>query len=121
MGLRDAIPGLKAHETIINPPVQVTSFNDAAALNLVRSAFSDVNSSFPSPDVWVWLRQNRPDVISELKRFGHDMNVAYQAQNMTNVKASADLFVRAHKRAWKLFEERPPIIDRQDALFDGGA
>lgn len=112
MGLRDAIPGLMAHKTVVS-----VSFENEAASNVIRAAVSGVNASFPGPDAWVWLVANRPDVISELKKFGNDMNVAYQAQNMEQVVAAADRYVRAHERAWVLYNERPPIMERQEALF----
>jgi hypothetical protein len=114
MGLRDAIPGLVTHKTVVS-----VSFDNEAAANAIRTAVSDVNASFPCPDAWIWLVANRPDVISELKKCGNDMNVAYQAQSLEQVSAAADRFVRAHKRAWILFEERPPIVERQEALFLG--
>ena len=123
MGLRDAIPGLKAHDTVIASPLidpVVVSFDDEAAGNIVRAAVAEVNTSFPSPDVWKWLVDNRPDVISELKRFGKDMSLACLNQDMETLKGAADRYVRAHQRAWKLFADRPPVIERQDVLFEGG-
>jgi hypothetical protein len=119
MGLRDAIPGLKAHDTIVAPAAPVfVSFDNETAGSIVRAAVVDVNASFPGADVWAWLVATRPDVISELKRFGKDMSLAYLNQDMAAVKSAADRYVRAHLRAWKLFEDRPPVIERQDALFE---
>jgi len=121
MGLRAAIPGLKAHDTVIALPPVVVSFDNEAAINIIRVAVLDVGGSFPAGSPWEWLKDNRPDVIAELRKAMSGMNTAYHAQDMEQVKAAADYFVRSHKKAWKLFEERPPIIERQDDLFVAAA
>lgn len=122
MGLRDAIPGLKAHDIVIAPvplPV-VVSFKNEAAFNIIRAAVLDVGGSFPAGSPWEWLKANRPDVITELRKAMYAMNEAYHAQDMAQVTAAADYFVRSHKKAWYLFECRPPVIEQND-LFVAAA
>jgi hypothetical protein len=119
MSLLSAMPGLAVHETNIPPlpPPVTVAFDDAAAYEIIRCAVRDVALSFPAPDPWGWLTKNRPDVIAELKKSGDDMNVAYLASNMEQVKKTADRFVRIHKRAWQIYEQRPPVIEIQDELM----
>lgn len=121
--LFSAIPGLAAHETAVPPPPApvVVAFDNAAAQEIIRSAIHDTACAYPSGSPWTWLVDNRPDVISELKKAGNDMNAAYLAADMEQVKAKADRYVRLHKRAWQLYEERPPVIERQDSLLGEAA
>ena len=121
MGLRDAIPGLKTHDTVISsvPPVTpvVVSFDAESAYAVIRNAIQEIGTAFPAGDAWGWLIANRPDVVSALKQAGNDMNVAFLEQSAEKVTACADRFIRMHKKAFRLFEERPPVIERQDDLF----
>lgn len=119
MGLRDAIPGLKAHDTVVASPAPAVAFDKDAAGDVVREAVAAVNASFPSPDAWSWLVDNRPDVVSELKRFGKEMSLACLNQDMAVLTASADLYVRAHARAWQLYADRRPAAESQAVLFEG--
>lgn len=121
--LFSAIPGLSALETPIPavPAPVVVSFDNAAAQNIIREAIHEVACAYPSGSPWQWLVESRPDDVSELKKAGNDMNAAYLAADMEQVKARADRFIRLHKLAWQLYEERPPVIERQDPLFGGGA
>lgn len=118
MGLRDAIPGLKAHDTVVQvvDPV-VVSFDNQAAINIIREAVLEVANGYPCGSPWEWLTQNRPDIITELRKSKGAMISAYQSEDQDGVKSAADFFVRSHKKAWKIFGERPPLIERQAALF----
>jgi len=119
MSLLSAIPGLSAHDTHIPPlplPI-VVSFNNAAAQDLIRLAVTDVATSYPSPDPWGWLTDNRPDVIKELSRVKADMQSAYESADIERVQASCDVFVRFHKKAWQLYSMRPPVIEVQGDLL----
>jgi hypothetical protein len=118
MSLLAAMPGLAMHDTpVLPPPSVVVSFDAAMAQDTIRRAITDVAASFPSPDPWGWLLINRPDVISHLKKTGNDMNLAYLDQNLIAVREAADLYVRSHKKAWQIYETRPPVIEVQGDLL----
>ena len=118
MSLLAAIPGLSAHEVSIPvaAPV-VVSFDNDAAMVVIRRAVEEVAMAFPAPDPWGWLSDNRSDVISELKKAGNDMNVAYLAEDLEQVKVKAERFVKLHLRAWELYVQRPPVIEVQERLL----
>lgn len=118
MSLLSAIPGLSAHE--VSVPVAapvVVSFDNDAAMVVIRRAIEEVAMAFPAPDPWGWLQDNRSDVISELKKAGNDMNVAYLAEDLEQVKVKAERFVKLHLRAWELYVQRPPVIEVQERLL----
>jgi hypothetical protein len=118
MSLLSAMPGLALHDTPRPPiPPVIVVFDNAMAQQIIRQAITDVAMCFPAPDPWGWLLDNRPEVISELKRVGNDMNVAYLALDMVAVSAAADVFVRFHKKAWQIYEQRPPVIEVQGDLL----
>lgn len=118
MSLLAAIPGLAAHETAVPvPPPVVVSFDNAAALRVIRAAVLEVGQAFPAPDPWGWLKANRPDVIEELKVSRDAVDVAYAVQDMKQVKEKAARFVKLHLRAWELYVQRPPVIEVQERLL----
>jgi hypothetical protein len=118
MSLFSAIPGLSIHEPYVAPLV-AEQYDAAAAGLLVSATYENVAASFPDPAVMNWLTTNRPDVLAEIKKGRQAIQEAHQAQDLALFRRACDRFQRLHLRAWSVYEQRPPIVETQDALFDG--
>lgn len=102
MSLLDAIPGLSTHA----PEPVVVGFDTALAAQKIRQCTVAVADSFPGAETWIWLRENRPEVIAELKKAGHDINAAYKAEDMPELDSRIDRYISLHNRAWHLHQLR---------------
>lgn len=115
-GLLNAIPGLARHQSTASAPVK--DFDLERACRLVDDATALLTNDYPAGAL-EWLRQNRPDVARYLKECERDLDAVLMAEDMAQLPKVLDRYVDAHRRAFKVFEARPPVIevDRQGGLF----
>lgn len=119
MTLLANIPGLARHEALAIPlPMSVppTRFDRAWADRLISAAVLDIDAAY-RPGALEWVRENRPDVAAYLRDASLAVCEAVNAEDGPLVTAAVDRFVEAHRRAIKLFEARPPVIE-VDAQLD---
>ncbi len=112
MNLLAAMPGLSKHETNIPKPV----FDIDRASKLLREGLVLVNSFYP-PGAMEWLRENRPDVVKQLKQDWKDIDLAIKAEDMKAATLAAETCIKHHRKAFEIFEGRPPVIEIQGDLL----
>ena len=116
MALLDAIPGLSMHQVVI--PQE--GFDQEKAFKLVKDALSLLASFYPAGAL-EWIDGNRPDVAGYLRKTESAVNAAILAENVVDFPGALERFVEAHRRAFDLYSDRPPVVEHQDDLFQGGA
>lgn len=111
MSLLSAIPGLAKHQ--IEVP---KTFDREKAFRLVGDAVSLLTSFYPA-GAQEWLETQRPDVIRFLEEAEVAVDAAILADNQETFPGALERFVKLHRRAFAIYAERPPIIERQEELF----
>lgn len=114
-GLADKIPGLTAHRIDI-PQKTAPVFDQAAASLLVGDAVSIISSLYPAGAL-EWLRANRPDVSKHLREAADAMDVAANGTNRAALVLAIERWVEFHRKAFAIYQGRPPLIDCQEGLF----
>jgi hypothetical protein len=115
MTLLSAIPGLSAHEMKI-PAAPIILFDRDKAVQILRDGISLINSFYPA-GAMEWLRENRPDVIKQLKSDLLAIEQAISNEDHSKVSVTIELGIKHHRRAFELFELRPPVIEVQGDLL----
>lgn len=115
MSLLAAIPGLSAHETSVPPPA-LPPFDRDKALQLLRDGVSLINSFYPT-GAMEWLREHRTDVITILNADYARIEQSILAEDRTKVAVSVELLIKHHRRAFEIYEARPPVIEIQGDLL----
>ena len=117
MALSDRLTGLKGHQIELPPPpsVEAIPFDQAKVGRLMADATSIIESYYPA-GAMDWLIANRPDVYQHLQEREKLVDEAYQAENLDEVVKLLQKYVDAHQRAFKVFEARPPVVERQTEL-----
>lgn len=113
-GLTDMIPGLSAHRIDI-PPVK-PDFDQDVASRLIGDAISILSSLYPSGAL-EWVRVNRPDVAQHLREAADAMDAAANGTNRAALVNAIDRWVSFHKKAFEIYNCRPPVIERQGEIF----
>lgn len=122
-GLLSNIPGLAAHQVQVpevTPEPARSDFDREAAFRLVSDAVSLLASFYPAGAL-EWLRENRPDVIRYLTEAEIALDMAILAEDITQFRVVLEEYVKYHRKAFKIYEERPPVVEVQDDLFRGAA
>lgn len=111
MGLLDAIPGLAAHQEDL---VESAEFDRPRADRLIRDAYSFVSSMYPAGAL-EWLGQHRPDVTGYLKECEAAVDAAVLTGDQEKFEKSLEVWSAAHRKAFFIYLERPPVIQRDVA------
>jgi hypothetical protein len=112
MSLLSAMPGLSKHETNI----PVVPFDIEKATRLLKDGLALINSFYP-PGAMEWLRENRPDLAKQLKADWKDIDRAINAEDMKSATLTAETCIKHHRKAFEIFEGRPPSIEIQGDLL----
>lgn len=113
-GLADMIPGLQAHRTV--PLESDSQFDQEKASRLVSDAVSLLASLYPSGAL-EWIQTNRPDVFRYLKEATAEMDQTAQGDDKTALVASIERWVKMHRKAFTIYEQRPPVMERREGIF----
>lgn len=111
MGLLDAIPGLATHQA--EPVAVIPEFDRQRADSLIRDAYSMASSMYPDGAL-EWLRENRPDVVRYLEECEAGVDAAVLAGDQAVFEKALGLWSAAHRKAFFIFLERPPVIQRDE-------
>ena len=111
-GLFDAIPGLAAHRV---EPCAVAEFDTVRAGRLILEASSMISSLYPT-GAMEWLAANRSEVVGYLQDAEREVDAAALAGDLARLVRSLELWTAAHKKAFTIFTERPPVIERDGVL-----
>lgn len=90
-------------------------FDGDKAYRLMRDAISLLNSFYPDGAL-EWLTINRPDVGKHLLEAENDIDQAIFAEDIDQVTAALERYVKLSRAAFKVFEARPPVIEVQEKL-----
>lgn len=91
-------------------------FDRDKAFQILRDGVSMINSFYPV-GAMDWLRTNRPDVVKQLKADYRNIDQAIHNEDRTAVSVSVELCIKHHRKAFEIFEARPPVIDVQGDLM----
>jgi hypothetical protein len=108
------VSGTLAEITSIFP----VEFDAEKAFQLLRDLNNTIGAEYPAGAL-EWLHENRPEVIISLLDMEKQVEAAYLAENMPELKRSVDLLKRSYTKAFKLFTEQPPIIEVQTEMILG--
>lgn len=106
-----SIPGLQKFKETPAP-----LFDIDKAVKLLREGLVLVNSFYP-PGAMEWLRENRPDIPKQLKADWKAIDQAINDEDMTAASVAAELCIKHHRKAFEIFEGRPPVIEVQGDLL----
>ena len=115
MTLLSAIPGLSAHEMKI-PTAPIIPFDRDKAVQILRDGISLINSFYPDGAL-EWLRENRPDITRQLKADFKAIEQAIMDEDRKKVSGAVEVCIKHHRRAFEIFEVRPPVIEVQGDLL----
>ena len=87
----------------------VVEFDHDRAWQRINDARSSIASGF-SVGAMEWL-QEQPKILGYLKSAEAAVDQAFLAANEDKLIQVLEKWVEAHKRAWEIYESRPPIID----------
>lgn len=115
MSLLSKIPGLSRHQALeIDQPLPMstppTYFDRRWADRLIGNALADVDAAYAAGAL-DWIHTNRPDVAAFLRETILEIDAAVTAEDGPRVTTAIERFVEAHKRAFRIFETRPPVIE----------
>ena len=105
------IPAVRQFQTMVAP----APFDRDRAIQVLRDGISLINSFYPA-GAMEWLRDNRPDVIRQLKADFLAINSAIHEEDRLKVTVAVELCIKHHRRAFEIFAVRPPVIEVQDDL-----
>jgi hypothetical protein len=109
-----SLPGLAAHRIV--PEEKKPAFNHEKAYRLVCDAVSLLASLYPAGAL-EWIKENRPDIEKCLKEYRQNLDVTSQGDDVGAFTKALGFFVEGHKKAFQVYEARPPVIERQEGLF----
>lgn len=93
------------------------TFNSDRAHHLVQHSQGRIGAEFKS-EGWQWLQQNRPQVIQFIKAKEDGIEAFFTAEDEQGLTWELQVLEAAYKKAWKIYEERPPVIAR--CKMEGG-
>jgi DNA primase len=92
-------------------------FDQEKMFRLVTDTRSRVQSQCPVGAMdWLAAQTN---IWKHRKAADNAVDVAFEAEDEAAVIKALDAWERYHLAAWQRYNERPPVIERQEALFDG--
>ena len=106
------IPAVRQFQTEAVP----VPFDRDKAFQLLRDGISLINSFYPA-GAMEWLREHRPDVVKQLKVDFKNIEQCILDEERTKVAICVELCINHHRRAFEIFEARPPVIDVQSDLL----
>lgn len=109
-----SLPGLEAHRIV--PEEKKPVFDHERAVRLVSDAVSLLESLYPQGGM-EWLRENRRDVIDHLKAAEARLDKAAAGEELAEFTAALKHYTESYKRAFEVYNGRPPVIERQKGLF----
>ena len=115
-GLLASIPGLSAHQMTVAPAVSVFDWIKADQL---RSDELSLVASFYPAGALEWLQEHRADIWQYLLESEAEIDKAVLAEDRPRFLKALDIWSKRHQKAFDIYRERPPIVERQDALFTG--
>jgi DNA primase len=113
-------PRQSAEEKKVEVPkvaIETEGFNAVRVQQLIRDSRSRIESSWQN-DGWEWLGKNRPDIIAYIKGMENTVDERFGTEDELGVLAALDTLERWYQRAWEVYAERPPVIERQNDLFN---
>lgn len=96
---------------------ETTRFDSTRVQQLISDSRSRVQNGWKN-DGWEWLEKNRPDVIGYIREMENAVDERYAAEDEAGVVKALDIMERRYQRAWEVYAEQPPVIERQEAFFD---
>lgn len=115
-GLLGNIPGLAAHQ--IQIPTAKLPFDHEKAVRLVSDAVGLLNSFYPAGAL-EWIQVNRPDIPRYLKESEAALDQSIENGDQEAFAKALDLYTERHRRAFTIYNERPPVIEVQEEMFNG--
>jgi hypothetical protein len=91
-------------------------FSHNRVLQMINDAQSRVKSARPE-GAMQWLLDNRMDIVRHLEAAGQAVEAAFSAEDEPALFKALSDWENYHMKAWRIFSERPPVIERQEALF----
>jgi hypothetical protein len=117
-GLMAAIPGLAAHNAEIPEPViEIPEFDFERQFDILRAAVAEVCNTYPD-GAWEWLAENRPEIRKALLDHWNSVDEAFETCDVVLIRPRVEAMRAAHAKAWRIYRERPPVMERQDSLLD---
>jgi hypothetical protein len=109
-----SLPGLAAHRIV--PEEKIPVFDHEKAYRLISDAYSVLTSLYPAGGL-EWLRENRIDVIEHLKSADARLDKAAAGEDLAAFTKALEHYTNSYRRAFDVFNARPPVIERQEGLF----
>jgi hypothetical protein len=109
-----SLPGLETHRIV--PEEKTPAFDNERAVRLVSDAVSLLESLYPAGGL-EWLRENRRDIIDHLKAAAERLDNAAAGEKLAEFTAALKHYTESYKRAFEVYNGRPPVIERQKGLF----
>ncbi len=96
--------------------VVVDGYDFARAERLMADAVSMLTAEYPAGAV-EWLQANRPDVLRMLTEVERAVDEAHERRDMPAFAEAVEKYARYYRRAFRIYAERPPVIETQGDLL----
>lgn len=118
MALADRLKGLQKHVTELPPPPASLppNFDREQADRIIAGLNDEIRNQYPV-GCMEWIIAERSDVWQALCAGENDVDRAYITEDMLELIMAADRLQRMYEKAFGQFNCRPPVIERQEALF----
>jgi hypothetical protein len=91
-------------------------FNAQKMQQLITDTYSRVFSECPK-GASSWLEENRPDITEHLIAVGVAVDAAFAAEDEADLFSKLATWEKYHLAAWQRYNERPEVMERQEAMF----
>lgn len=109
------IPSIKQYQ-VEPPPARQVPFDREKAMRILRDGVSLINSFYPAGAI-EWLWDNRLDVMKQLRDDRKEINRAILEEDHVAVVAAVESSIRHHRKAFAIYEARPPVVEVQGDLL----
>ena len=92
-------------------------FDAGKAHQLIKDTISLIRSQCPA-GATEWLEANRPDLVKGLNGIGDAVNDAFDQENTVALPEVLNEWSQRHAQAFGIFNSRPPVINRQEPLYE---
>jgi hypothetical protein len=120
MGLSDRIKGLDRHRIEVPAAPEPVATGPVAAPDhfdrLIDDLHGTIAARYPK-GCMEWVLAERRDIWTALCQLENQVDLAYIARDLPALREAADLLSRSYVKCFELFACRPPVVERQEALF----
>lgn len=92
-------------------------FDAGKAHQLIKDVLSLIRSQCPA-GAKEWLEENRPDLIRDLNEVGAAVDEAFEQEDSATLPLILKRWSEGHTQAFGIFNSRPPVINRQEPLYE---